>query len=310
MNAALNIHPDFRSIKGRKLSVNPVVVKLLSGLLTGVNALHRRKFKTIVSQETIAGLDGHRVPVLIIKPEKLSAPAAALIYYHGGAFVFRHAPQHLENAVRYAREADCCVVFVDYRLAPMHPFPAAFNDCYSALQWASSNAGKLGIDKTRIAVGGDSAGGAFAAAAAQKAAHEDNIKLCGQLLIYPVTEAGGKTRSSSAYANVPPFKDASPTTLWEAYLGHPLSDGVPRYASPIDGNLSGLAPAYVEIAEFDPLHDEGHAYVQALRSRSVDVAVNELKGAVHGFDLLAAGSAISKAAMDSRIQFLRRIFGR
>jgi acetyl esterase len=307
MNTALNIHPDFRSIKGRKLSLKPFSVKLLGGLLAAVNALHRRKFKTLVSQQTIV-IDGHRVRVLIIKPENLRSPAPALLYYHGGAFIMKHAPQHLENAVRYARGANCYVIFVDYRLAPMHPFPAGFNDCYAALKWALSNAAQLAIDKARIAVGGDSAGGALAAGAAQKAAHEEGIKLCGQLLIYPVTDASPRWPSSSAYASVPPFKEASPAALWEAYLGHSPSVGVARYASPIDGDLSGLAPAYVEIGEFDMLHDEGQAYARALIAKNVRVELNETKGTVHGFDLLAADSGISKAAMESRIAFLRQVF--
>jgi acetyl esterase len=308
MSTTFNIHPDFQAIKGRKLSLKPWAVSLMGNLLATVNALHRRKFKTIVSRQTIASLDGYAVPVLHIRPENLSSPAAALLYYHGGAFIMKHAPQHLENAVRYAREGNCCVMFVDYRLAPKHPFPAGFHDCYAALRWVWSNADELGVDKRRIAVGGDSAGGALAAAAAQKALHEDGIKLGGQLLIYPVTDARGKSFSSSAYANVPPFKDASPSALWAAYLGHPVSAGVPRYASPIDGDLASLAPAYVEIGEFDMLHDEGYAYAQALTAQGVEVELNETKGTVHGFDLLAANSDISKAAMARRIEFLKKVF--
>jgi acetyl esterase len=96
--------------------------------------------------------------------------------------------------------------------------------------------------------------------------------------------------------------------MWQAYLGHAPSAGAPRYASPLDGNLSGLAPAYVELAEFDLLHDQGHAYAEAMLSAGVDVELNEIKGTVHGFDLLAARSGISRAALHSRIEFLRKIF--
>jgi acetyl esterase len=308
MNSSLNIHPDFRSIKGRALSFNRWPLALMTSLLATVNALHRRKFKTIINVETIPGLGGYRIPLLNIKPENRAPPSPALIYCHGGAFVMKHAPQHLENAVRYAREAGCTVIFVDYRLAPQCPFPAGFNDCYSALQWAASNAEDLGIDKQRIAVGGDSAGGAMAAAAVQRAIHEDGIRLCGQMLIYPVVDAQCRRQSSSAYVNVPPFKAASPTAMWQAYLGHAPSAGAPRYASPLDGNLSGLAPAYVELAEFDLLHDQGHAYAEAMLAAGVDVELNEIRGTVHGFDLLAAQSGISRAALHSRIQFLRKIF--
>jgi acetyl esterase/lipase len=308
VNNSFDIHPDFRSIKARTLSLERWVLALMRYLLALVNVLHRRKYKAIVSRQRIAGPGGHRIPVQIIRPGNLEAPCAALIYFHGGAFVIKHAPQHLENAVRYAREAGCCVVFVEYRLAPVHRFPAGFDDCHAALHWALSNADALGIDTRRIAVGGDSAGGALAAAVAQRARHEDGIELCGQLLIYPVADVACTRPSTSAFTDVPPFKAASLAALWDAYFKDPLAAGVPRYASPIHGELSGLAPAYVETAEFDVLHDQGHAYAQALIASGVDVVRNDIKGAVHGFDLLAAGSEVSKAAVQSRIQFLRRIF--
>ena len=148
----------------------------------------------------------------------------------------------------------------------------------------------------------------MAAAAAQRAIHQDGIRLCGQMLIYPVADAQCRRPSSSAYVNVPPFKAASATAMWQAYLGHAPSAGASRYASPMDGNLSDLAPAYVELAEFDPLHDQGHAYAAAMLAAGVGVELNDIKGTVHGFDLLAAQSGISRAAMQSRIQFLRKIF--
>ena len=310
MSEPLDIHPDFQSIKGRKLTFTRWALAPLQNLLAGVNALHRRKFKEIVTRRTIPGLAGKEVTVQIIRPEQLAAPAAALIYFHGGAFVMKHAPQHLENAVRYAREAHCLVIFVEYRLAPQNPFPAGFDDCYAALRWAIANAGPLGIDTSRIAVGGDSAGGALAAGVAQKALQEDGIALRGQMLIYPVVDLDCTRPSTSAFANVPPFKAASTWAIATCYLGQPVSAGLPRYASPINGDLTRLPPAYVETAQFDLLHDQGDAYARALSETGIDVDRNEIPRAVHGFDLLAAGSAISRAAMDRRIQFLRRVLAR
>lgn len=309
MNNSFDIHPDFQSIKARTLSLKRWALALMRNLLAAVNALHRRKYKAIVSRERIDGPGGHRIPVQIIRPENPSVPCPALIYFHGGAFVMKHAPQHLENAVRYARESGCCVIFVEYRLAPVNPFPAGFEDCHAALRWALANAETLGIDARRVAVGGDSAGGALAATVAQRARHEDGIELCGQMLIYPVADVACARPSTSAFVDVPPFKAASLASLWDVYFKDPLAAGVPRYASPIHGELSGLAPAYVETAEFDMLHDQGHAYAQALIASGVEVEQNDIKGAVHGFDLLAADSEVSKAAMQSRIGFLRRIFG-
>jgi acetyl esterase/lipase len=308
MSIPLNIHPELRSIKAHKLPMNPWALRAMQYLLAAVNAVHRRKFKPLITRTTIPSSDGYPVPALIIRPEKLSSAPPALIYYHGGAFVMKPAPQHFENALRYAREADCLVIFVEYRLAPQYPFPAGFNDCHAALRWAISNAEKLGIDTGRLVVGGDSAGGSLAAGVAQRARHEDGISLRGQLLIYPCVDLVCNRPSAAAFANVPPFSGASSVAMAEAYLGHPISTGIPRYASPIDGDVSQLAPAYVETAEFDLLHDQGTAYAQALKDKGVEVELNEVKGGVHGFDLLAANSSVSKDAMQRRIQFLRRVF--
>jgi acetyl esterase/lipase len=310
MSAPLNIHPELKSIKAHGLPSSRWALAALQNFLSAVNALHRRKYKSEVTRTTLASSDGYPVPTLLIRPRQLRSPAPALLYYHGGAFVMKPAPQHLENALRYAREADCLVVFVEYRLAPKHPFPAGFNDCHAALRWAIAHADELGVDKNRLAVGGDSAGGGLAAGIAQRALQEDGIALRGQLLIYPAVDLGCKRPSVTAYSNVPPFKNASTTAIAETYLGRPLSAGVPRYASPLQGDLSGLAPAYVEIAEFDLLHDQGNAYAHALLDKGVAVELNEIGGGLHGFDLLAASSSVSQRALDRRIQFLRRIFAR
>jgi acetyl esterase len=310
MNTPLNIHPELQSIKAHMLPSNRWALAALQNLLSAVNAVHRRKFRAFVTRTRIPSADGYPIPALIIRPESLRSPAPALVYYHGGAFVMKPAPQHLENAVRYAREAECLVIFVEYRLAPKYPFPAGFNDCHAALRWAISNAETLGIDKERLAVGGDSAGGALAAGVAQRARQEDGILLRGQLLIYPAVDLLCSRPSTAAYASVPPFKGSSAGRITETYLGRPISAGIPQYASPINGDLSELAPAYIETAEFDLLHDQGHAYAHALEEKAVEVELNEIKGGVHGFDLLAANSSVSKGAMLRRIQFLRRVFAR
>jgi acetyl esterase len=304
----LNIHPELQSIKAHTLPKNRWVLAAMQNLLSAVNAMHRRKFKPLITRTTIMSSENYSVPISIIRPEKLKLPAPALVYYHGGAFVMKPAPQHFENALRYAREADCLVIFVEYRLAPKYPFPAGFNDCYAALRWAISNADELGIDKGRVVVGGDSAGGGLAAGVAQRAWQEDKISLRGQLLIYPCVDLLCNRPSVAAFASVPPFKGASTVSIAEVYLGRSVSAGIPRYASPINGDVSQLAPAYVETPQFDLLHDQGNAYAHALKDKGIDVDLNEIKGGVHGFDLLAANSSVAKDAMQRRIQFLRRVF--
>jgi acetyl esterase len=304
-----NIHPDFQNLRGYALPFNRLLLSLMNTALHVAGVIKSRPFGQMIKREKIIGLDGHRIPVLIIKPEHLTAPSPALLYFHGGAFILKHSPQHIRNAVSYACEANCCVIFVDFRLAPHHRFPAGFNDCYASLVWALQNAKRLGIDKQHIAVGGDSVGGALAASVAQKAVHDDGIELCGQLLIYPVTDAECKSQSSALYTDVPPLKQFSTRAIWEAYLGHSFTNETPAYASPIHGKLSGLPQTYVESTEFDALHDESVAYAHALSAHGVDVVLNETKRTVHGYDLVAPASELSREAITSRVHFLRKIFG-
>jgi acetyl esterase len=304
---AFNIHPELRRIKAHSLPMNRWALAAMQTLLGVVNRVHRRRFKSALTHTTIPSSDGHRIPTLIIRPEHSGPALPALVYYHGGAFVMKPAPQHLENAVRYAREAACVVVFVEYRLAPKYVFPAGFNDCYTALLWTISNASSLGVDATRIAVGGDSAGGGLAAGVVQRALEEDRVAVRGQMLIYPAVDLLCTRPSITSFADVPPFKRLPALRIAEAYLGHPLPSVMPRYASPLSGDLAGLVPAYVEIPEFDPLHDQGIAYARALADKGVVVDLNEIKGGVHGFDLLAANSGISNEAMGRRVRFLRHV---
>jgi acetyl esterase len=309
VHGPLDIHPELRSVGAHSLPSSSWALAAVRNLLAAVNAVHRQKFRSIITRTRITSSDGYPVPVLIIRPEHLRPLAPALVYYHGGAFIMKPAPQHLENAVQYARGAECIVFFVEYRLAPKHPFPAGFNDCYAALQSLISSADKLGIDTKRVLVGGDSAGGGLAAGVAQRAWQEDRITLCGQLLIYPCVDLVCTRPSMAAFADVPPFKQAPARSVAQMYLGHSPAEAMPRYASPIYGDVTDLAPAYVETAQFDILHDQGTAYAHAMRAKGVVVELNEIKGGIHGFDVLAAHSGVAKDAMRRRIQFLRRVTG-
>lgn len=310
MNTNIQIHPELRSVKARPLPTNRWALGAMQTILRWVNRMHRRRFKRVLSNTRILSTDGYQVPTLVIRPERSPTPVPALVYFHGGAFVMEGAPAHFENAVRYATEANCTVLFVEYRLAPHHVFPAGFDDCYAALKWTIANAAHLEIDTTRIAVGGDSAGGNLAAGVAQRALQEDHIALTGQLLIYPAVDLLCNRPSMTLFKDVPPFKNMSGAEIAKIYLGGMPSKPLPPYSSPIDGAFSGLPPAYIETAQFDPLHDQGIDYAQMLKAAGVEVELNDIAGAIHGFDIVAPKSTVSSEALDRRIQFLRRIYSR
>ena len=308
MNAELQILPELRSVKAHALPSNRWALGAMQTFLRVVNRLHRRRFKHVMTRVLVRGSDEYNVPTVVIKPEKPQPPMPVLVYFHGGAFVMEGAPSHFENAVRYAAEANCAVVFVEYRLAPQHVFPAGFNDCHAALLWTIANAPDLGVDATRVVVGGDSAGGNLAAGVVQRALQEDAIALKGQLLLYPAVDLLCARSSMRQFKSVPPFKDVSATGIAAVYLGRAPSRPLPQYSSPIDGTLAGLPPAYIETPQFDPLHDQGIDYAKALQDVGVQVELNDIPGAIHGFDVVAPKSRVAHEAMRRRIAFLQKVF--
>ena len=251
--------------------------------------------------------DGAPVPLTIYRPERLGTAAPCLVYFHGGGFYLRDAGYIHRYAVQYAQGAGCAVVFVHYRTADIAPFPAPFEDCYAALRWVWENAPKLRIDRARIAVGGDSAGGALAAACALRARDEGGPRLCFQLLVYPVTDCRMKTDFMRKYTDSPMWNARLNQKMWELYLRDGVH-GMPQYAAPLLArNFSNLPPAYVEVEEFDCLHDEGIAYAKALEKAGVEVQIEDVNGTFHGFDFFA-DKEIAKVMAEKRIQAIRDAF--
>jgi acetyl esterase len=197
---------------------------------------------------------------------------------------------------------------VDYRLAPKYIFPKAFEDCFAALQWVASNAATLGVNANRIAVGGDSAGGTLAAGVAQKVRDEKGPAICGQLLVYPAVDKSSSTPSATQFLDTPLWDGISNKKMWAMYLKEVGFTNTPVYAAPSDRqDLSGLVPAYVENAEFDPLRDEAADYAKRLQAAGVKTIFNPTKGTVHGYDTVF-DSETSKKALQQRLDFLKTVF--
>ncbi|MGN1418008.1 MAG: alpha/beta hydrolase, partial [Acutalibacteraceae bacterium] len=231
----------------------------------------------------------------------------ALVYFHGGGFVYNAAPYHYNLVKQYCVQTPCKVLMVDYRLAPKNKYPAAVEDCYHALRWLSENADSLKINKAKIAVAGDSAGGNLAAVCALIARDSGILKLCGQMLVYPVTDSAMNTQSMKQYNDAYVWNSRLSKKMWALYLpGENI--GKPQYASPMQAkSLENLPKAYVETAEFDCLHDEGAAYAKALEKAGVETVVYETKGTVHGYDM-AQKSKTVKTSIQKRVAFLKDIF--
>ncbi len=182
-----------------------------------------------------------------------------------------------------ANEGGLRVISVDYRLAPEHKYPAAFDDAFAALAWVAANASEIGVDANRIAVGGDSAGGALAAEMAQAAKAKGGLAIAAQMLLFPVTQIGEETNSLREFA-VGYFLDKD-TLDWfyASYLAAGADRNDPKISPLRAKDVSGLAPAYIMLGGYDPLHDEGMQYADKLRAAGVKVTVADHADLVHCF---------------------------
>ncbi|MCZ7416448.1 MULTISPECIES: alpha/beta hydrolase [unclassified Streptomyces] len=253
---------------------------------------------------------GAGIPVRVYAAPGPGEPAPALLFFHGGGFVTGDLETEDARCREIARRTGIVVISVDYRLAPEHPFPAAFEDCYDVLVWAAGNAAELGIDRERVAVGGTSAGGALAAAVSLAARDLDGPRVVHQLMLYPVTDHRMTTDSMKEFDSTPGWHQRNNVHMWRHYLGSGTPETVSPYAAPaMAEDLSGLPPAYVMTAEFDPLRDEGLVYARRLLAARVPVEIHHFPGTFHGFDAAAAEATVTRRALDEQCAVLVRATG-
>lgn len=238
------------------------------------------------------------IPLRLYRPSNGVLPA--LIYFHGGGWVLGDLDTHDVLCRQLALQAGVIVIAVNYRLAPEHPFPAAVDDCYSATAWISANALALGVDNTRLAVGGDSAGGGLATVVTLMA-RSGGPSLKYQILVYPVTDLRAQTESYSKYADG--YLLTRNLMRWFIAQYATTEDDVRDWrASPLLApSVDGVPPALVMTAGLDPLRDEGEAYARRLEEAGVPVDYMCLGGMVHGFWTMGgkidtANRAVSYAA--------------
>jgi acetyl esterase len=237
-----------------------------------------------VSDHTIAGPAGE-LAVRLYRPASLPAGTAlpGLLYAHGGGWVFGNLDSHDVLCAQLALQAGISVLAVDYRLAPEARFPGAFDDLVGALQWVAGNGLSLGIDPTKLAIGGDSAGGNLAAAVSIWARDNRAPRLRLQLLAYPVTDAVGRTDSYRRYADGYGLNAAAMEWFFDHYAPDRSARGDWRLSPLRAPSLAGLPPALVITAGHDPLRDEGRAYAFRLQEEGTQADLVEFGGMLHGF---------------------------
>ena len=232
---------------------------------------------------TIAGPAGTDLPIRIYWAEVTDEARPVVVFFHGGGWVIGGIDSHDGQVREMVNRTGMVFVSVDYRLAPEARFPAAAEDCYAATQWVADNAAAIGADATRLGVAGDSAGGNLAAVVAQMARDRGGPAIAHQLLVYPCCDMDSNAWPSQTENGFDYFlTKESMDWFYDQYAD--VADRNNPYASPIKAaDLSGLPPACVITAEFDPLRDEGEAYGAALQEAGVACEVHRYDGMFHGF---------------------------
>lgn len=257
----------------------------------------------------VPGVDGRAsTRLLVFDREGSSGVRPVLFWMHGGGYVIGAPEQDFSFMRILLDRLDVVVVSVDYRLAPDHPFPAPLDDCHAALCWMVEHADTLGIDPSRVIIGGQSAGGGLAAALVQRAVDTGPIRPVFQLLVYPMLDAMTVARRDHAGTGHFVWTPASNLYGWQSYLGFdPRRNVYPSYAVPASrNNLSGLPPAWIGVGKLDLFYEEDCAYAKRLRDAGVACDLHVEEGAYHGFDLACPEAEASKRFQASLISALAK----
>jgi acetyl esterase/lipase len=250
------------------------------------------------------------VTIRFLTPGDSAGPLPVLVWIHGGGFAVGTAQSTDQYCVEAVRRLGIAVANVEYRLAPEAPFPGPLNDCYAALRYVHDHAAALGIDPSRIAVGGQSAGGCLAAGVALKARDEGTIPVSFQYLVQPALDDRLTTPSMTDFVDTPIWNRPNAILSWQYYLGE-------RYAGPSDPDVSiyaapsratdfrGLPATYISTMELDPLRDEGIAYAAGLLQAGVSVELHSFPGTFHG-SALVRDAQVSKREIDEGFGALGR----
>jgi acetyl esterase/lipase len=261
---------------------------------------------------TIPGHDGDEIVVSVLARDDHAEPGPAVLHLHGGGMVFGDRFAGIGTVVDWVEQFDAVAVSVDYRLAPESPDPFPVEDAYAALVWTAANASELGIDPGKIIVAGGSAGGGLAAGVALLARDRRGPALAGQVLMYPMLDDRNETVSAHQIDGVGVWDRTSNFTGWNALLGNRRgSDDVSIYAAPGRAeNLSDLPPAFIDVGSAEVFRDEDVAYASRLWSQGGVAELHVWPGGFHGFDLVAAHTALGRAMISTRTAWVGRLLGR
>jgi len=316
MNFIEQLDPELRFVveklpTDRPLDLNEIpaarakMKKMVTAMLANLPAV-----EGVTSQDQFApGLQGDpAVRVRVYQPDHQPSKLPALFWIHGGGYVMGDIEQDDRLMKQLVKRIGCVAVSVDYRLAPEHPFPAPVEDCYAGLKWLFAHVNQLGVEPSRIAIGGASGGGGLAAGLALLARDRGEVQVAFQLLIYPMIDDRNVTPASYAITDPRMWNRDSNRLGWKAYLGRDGggADVSPYAAAARATDLANLPPAYIPVGALDLFVDENIEYAQRLIQAGVPTELHVYPGAFHGFDLFAPSARVSKQFKADRDNVLKR----
>lgn len=288
-----------------------VMTPIVSGILnrlTDTDVIERDD--VVTTTKKIGSYDGKEVLINIMEPKDYdgSEELPCLVYFHGGAYTLGVVKSYFATVADYVKQVGCKVVMPHYRTMFEGSGDTCLEDCYAALKWTYDNAEQLHIDKNRIAIAGDSAGGGITASLTHIVRDRGEMSVCYHMLIYPVVDSSLSTESMKKYTDSPAWNAKANRKMWKE-LKKRVSAEIEQYISPLQCvDFSGLCNAYIEVEEFDCLHDEGALYAEKLMQNGYEVQLNDMKGTYHGFDAFES-KVIVRSVKETRTAALRKAFG-
>jgi acetyl esterase len=294
LDGAARLHPLLRGVAVTRTAFTREAIGLMRGPFDERrrDAVEQLWAPGVRIKDDTVATEWGAVPVRFYRgsPPERAAPAPAVLYCHAGGFALGNLDTDHRQCVELARRVGCTVVSVDYRLAPEHPYPAAFDDAAAVLDWVVANAAELGVDAARVAVAGSSAGGALAACLAHRAADDGSADIVFQLLHQPVLDDRA-TGSKDEFRTSPAFDGEGADLMWSHYLAGSTPDSAVPARRP---RLDGLPAALITCAEIDPFRDEAVDYARRLLAAGVSAELHVFPRVCHGFDSLLPDWSVSQ----------------
>lgn len=296
-------HEELRKYRNFYIPIYKILIPFFHFCLNFIYFFQKSNDKYQIEKKKIKSFDNKNIKFFICTPKINNLTDECIYYIHGGGFVFNGAPHHYKLAKELTYKSKCKLVFIDYRLAPKYKFPYAPNDCFTVYKWILDNRDSLNINK--IVLVGDSAGGNLSVTTTFMA-YDNNLDVPNKLvLLYPVLTKDLVTESMLKYTDTPMCNSKDGSKYNKLYYTDDINN-VRKYMAPYEGDIfKGFPKTYIEVAEYDCLHDDGVLFYNKLIDNNIKSTIFEVKNAMHGYDIAIGGKLIDEL-IEKRVNFIKK----